>query len=456
MWNRPVAGLWLTALLCGCSVEHFRAETELFSDGSVDRSIWQPLDETQRKQWPTVAQGMQDERLQTELWGAFDFNRPKRKDGKPANPKDDGVSARGKFASVKEIPEHYRKEASPGPPAATLQRKVEREDFVFVTEHRWEETLTDCVKLEEIPAARRALIDFVIPLFVETLRQELEPDCDVSALEPWLRDEGATWLDELISLYIDLSLRAGPSWVQDKSAKTQAEQRFQAINARHGLKSFDNEAIDRFVLDKAKQLIKQKDGTSMTEKLAAELASAISNSDSPQTPNRFERRSKKLITDKYSSEEIFQKQLHARLVPLIGLHSPFQFAPQEFDYRLIVPGFIVESNGELTSANRVRWRFAAAEAFPFGYSMRSRSLQSNDDIQRTILNDVPLKTGHDCERLVRLLRAKPEWLRVLQACVEQKSRQPLLDLRTRVLRRNDFTERLQFDDIGSLLKLEDN
>ena len=52
MSSRVFACLWLVVVSSGCSVEHYRAETELFFDGSVDRSIWQPLDEQQRKRWP--------------------------------------------------------------------------------------------------------------------------------------------------------------------------------------------------------------------------------------------------------------------------------------------------------------------------------------------------------------------------------------------------------------------
>ncbi len=334
MSSRVFACLWLVVVSSGCSVEHYRAETELFFDGSVDRSIWQPLDEQQRKRWPNVVGGIQDQRLQSEPWEMLDPNRPKGNDVKPSHPKDSGTSARGRFGSVEEIPEHYHKEAPPGFPASTLQRKAEREDFVFVTEHRWEETLTDCVKLEEIPHARRSLIDFVVPILVETLRQELEPDYDVSAVEPWLRDEGATWFDELISLWIDLSLRHEQPWLQDKGLKSQAEQRLAAVNARHGLKDLENETLERFCRDKAGQLLRRKDGTPISDEFATELVRDVLKSDSKESPNRFEHRGKKIIDDKYSSEEVFKKQLQARVVPIVGLHPLLDLRPQHFDYRL--------------------------------------------------------------------------------------------------------------------------
>lgn len=453
MLSRVVACVWIVVVSCGCSVDHFRAETELFPDGSVDRSIWQPLNEEQRKRWPEVRDGIADERLQSEPWAVFDINRPKQKDGKPNHPKNNGSSARGRFGSVEEIPEHYRKEAPPGFPDSTLKRKVEREDFVFVTEHRWEETLTDGVKLEDIPAARKELINFMVPITAETLRQELEPEYDVSAVEPWLRDEGAIWLDELVSLWIDLCLRNDRPWLEDKELKSQAEKRFHAVNARHGLKDLEKETQERFCRDKAKQLIRNKDGTLITDEFATKLARELMERESKETPNRFVRRRDKLIEDKYGSDKVFQDQLWARTAPIVGLHS-FSIPPQDFDYRLTMPGHVVASNGELVSSNRVRWRFDASRAFPFGYSMRCRSLQPNDANQRGVFKNVPIKTSNDCQRLVRLLRSKPEWHDVLLKCVEEKSRQPLLDLHTKVLHRNDFPERLKFDDLAELLHLE--
>ena len=120
MTSRVFACLWFIVVSSGCTVEHYRAETELFPDGSVDRSIWQPLDEQQRKRWPEVREGIQDERLQSEPWEALDHNRQK------LHPKSSGTSARGRFGSVEEIPEHYRREAPPGLPDSTLKRKAER------------------------------------------------------------------------------------------------------------------------------------------------------------------------------------------------------------------------------------------------------------------------------------------------------------------------------------------
>ena len=450
MTPRIAAACLCVVFASGCvSAEHFRAETLLRSDGSVDRAIWQPRDKAQHEHWDEVRSGVRDERLQSELWEVVDNSQPKGPDGKTAKPQDYYTSARGRFASAEKIPEHYRKEAPKGLPASILKRKVERDDFVFVTEHRWEETLTDCVHLDDIPAARRELVDLAVPIIVESLSSELGTDYDVSEVERWLRDEGATWFDELTALFIDLVMRK----LWPANPHKEAEQRLIAVNRRHGLENLDRKTVEHFAESKVKRLVKRRDGQMLDEKLVAEIVRWITfqSEELGQPKNRFSQSAERFIKAKYQSDDVFQEQAHSRVARILGLHHPVIFTRQEFDYRLTVPGFVVETTGELTTDNRVRWRFDAGQAFPFGYAMRCRSLQPNEASQRAVFNDVILKSRNDCERLVRLLKAKPEWRETLATCVTEKSRQPLLDLRKKI--RNDLKARLQFEDLESLLRL---
>ena len=447
----------IAACLCmvfasGCVTEHFRAETVLFPDGGIDRAIWQSLDKEQHQQWDEVRDGIQDERLASELWKLTD-DALKGPDGKPA-PKNRGVTACGHFKSAEQIPNHYRREAPPGLSDALLKRKAERDDFVFVTEHRWEETLTDCVQLEDIPVARRSLVDLVVPIIVEPLRVELGADYDVSAVELWLRGEATLWFDELSALFLELGVTKSLDWDSDKAAKERAEKRLAAINRRHGLLNTDHETIENFAADKVRKLIQRRDGTALDDELVATIVrwATLEKEAQGQPENRFEKRTRQWIEVTYGSEDFFRELCYARVGCLIGLHQGL-VQPQDFDYRLTVPGFVVETTGELTSDNRVRWQFDAKEAFPFGYAMRCRSLQPNEANQRAVFNEVVVKNRDACERLVRLLKAKPEWRETLATCVTEKSRQPLFDLRKKVRNRNDFKERLQFDDLESLLKL---
>lgn len=314
---RIAASLWILVATSGCLTEYFRAETTLLPDGSVDRVIWQSLDKEQHQQWQEVRSGIQDQRLESELWELAN-NTLKDKDGKPSNPKEQGTTARGHFASAEQIPEHYRKAAPAGLPASTLKRKSEQEDFVFVTEHRWEETLTDCVQLEDVPAARRELIDLVVPIIVETLSQELGSNYDVSEVERWLRDEGATWFDELTALFLDLAARN--NWPQntDKSLKQQAEQRLAKVNLRHGLANLEEETIKKFGEAKVKQLVKRRDDKSLDDQMAAEIFRRVLSPEEGKSKGRFEQRAEEVIKSKHPSEEAFKEQLLTRFARIAG------------------------------------------------------------------------------------------------------------------------------------------
>lgn len=451
MTSRIAACLWIVVVSAGCSVEHFRAETVLKSDGRVERAIWQSsLSEEQQKLWPEVKVGEPGKRLDWD-WGDV---LPRGGEAKPKAPnaKDGYVFARGEFAAAEQIPEHYRKQEGDDGPATTLRRKVERDDLIFLTEHRWEETLNDIVKLEDIPAARRELIDLLVPVAVETLREVLNADHDVSAAETLLRDEGARWLEELVALYLDLSLRSSTRWMVDKELKREAESRLEAINRRHGLKSLESDAIRQFGIAKIRQVIKRRDGKPLDDRLPDEILRWLLNEaeekDDPE--NRFKQTVQSVIQIKHGSKEAFEKQFSLSLVRMVGLFHPLQ-TKQHFDDRLTMPGFVVETNGELLSENHVRWRFEASQAFPFGYAMRCRSLEPNEVNQRIVFGKVLLKSHDQCEKFSRLLKAKPEWRETLQKCVSEKSKQPLLDLRREMLDKNDVDEQFKMKALAELL-----
>ncbi len=453
MAPRIAVWLWIVVVSSGCSVEHFRAETVLKSDGRIERAIWQSsLNEEQQKLWPEVKVGEPGKRLDWDWGDAL----PRGGEAKPKAPnaKDGYVFARGEFASAEQIPEHYRKQEHEDGPTATLRRKVERDDLIFLTEHRWEESINDIVKLEDIPAARRELVDLLVPVAVETLKEVLEPDHDVTAAETLLRDEGARWLEELVALYLDLSLRSSTRWMVDKELKREAESRLEAINRRHGLKSIESDAIRRFGIAKIRQVIKRRDGKPLDDRLPEEILHWLLNEaeeqDDPE--NRFKQTVQSVIQTKHGSKEAFQKQVYSCVVRMVGLFHPLQ-TKQHFDDRLTMPGFVIETNGELLSENRVRWRFDAAQAFPFGYAMRCRSLEPNEVNQRIVFGNVLLKTHDQCEKFARLLKAKPEWRETLQKCVAEKSKRPLLDLRREVLDNNDVDERFKFNALALLLDL---
>ncbi len=449
MWRLQAVVLSVLLSCVGCSAEYFRAETELKSDGQVTRVICQPtLREDQRPGWDVRFVEFNDE-LESE---DRSLDQMKLKVVKPPNPrKDDGrnryILARGEFPSVDKIATHYQRSVDDKGPAAKLQPRLERHNFVFVTEQVWEETLTDIVRLDDIPAARRELVELIVPLFLKVLRHELGNAHDLTAVNDWLRDEGAKWFEELVWLYVDLSIRHGCHWPLEGEAKQLAESRLNEINRRHGLTGLEQEDLRKFMTETLRRLVKTKEGKPLSDELIAKVlrATKLEELADENVPDPIER----VIVEEFGSEEAFQKRLAAFVVRIVGVHHPLQ-APQQFDFRLKVPGFIAETNGKLLPGCQVHWRFTATEAYPFGHVMRCRSLEPNTVEQEAAFGKVVIATPEGCQKFVSLVKSSSDWLEPLRECVEQKSRKPLIDLRNQVQEDDDGVKQ-QFGELFKLL-----
>ena len=144
--------LLVCTALCGCGVEYYESETTLYSDGSVERAVYQPQSKT-----PKAAQ---DRRLWEQVTYASEICLEERgqsiRELPPAAPdKDhDYFAAWGRFASADKIPDYFTLSIPDGSKAGRLQRQSSRIDHVFVIEHRWEETLTDIVTFADMRTAR--------------------------------------------------------------------------------------------------------------------------------------------------------------------------------------------------------------------------------------------------------------------------------------------------------------
>src|SRR5205823_10514557 len=84
-------------------------------------------------------------------------------------------------------------------------------------------------------------------------------------------------------------------------------------------------------------------------------------------------------------------------------HFFIAFGDARFDYSLTLPGKIVAANGEILSAQRVRWRFPTYHAFPFGYPMTCRSLLPLMERQKPLLGRALLVSREDMLQFVELV-----------------------------------------------------
>jgi len=86
---------------------------------------------------------------------------------------------------------------------------------------------------------------------------------------------------------------------------------------------------------------------------------------------------------------------------MTGLYFPLRFqlfvGPPEYEFAIVLPGDLVETNGTGTKAGRTRWKFTGAGLFPDGYEMRARSILIDRDAQKKLLGRVAI--DHELQAL---------------------------------------------------------
>lgn len=260
----------------GC--DEYRLETILYSDGSVDRAIYQPEKDTPAEarkadRWRQVTFAPPPDKAVKEGWSGLIRDLPI----KWPNNERPYLAAWGRFPSPEHIPDHV---AFPPPegskvPKGKLVRSYRRNDYLFVVEHRWREALTDVVALEDMRKARHELADLALQVGEDIFNEAVGPDYDSSALFKWLRSEGKMILAEFTEArFVQYAVRKG------KDRWPAFKENLADIFARHGLvlkpqgKWLDDknaeEALDKFCVSQIVRGVRvKKTGTAVDRETAA-------------------------------------------------------------------------------------------------------------------------------------------------------------------------------------------
>lgn len=454
MLCRFVSVIGLVAIV-GCTTECYRAETTLHSDGSVTRTIYQPggsISSNPETPGPWRSVRLADSPASGTWTGSID--------DVPATDEEPGPSyivAKGKFATVDKLPSHYVRKSKDRKHKSRLVRKSARNDYVFVVEHSWSETLTDTVTLDGIRKARRELATLLISVADDTLREGL-PDHDASKLIAWLKSEGTEWFAESVDLYVDSAVRAKLHKLSTDEARKQTKKDFAKLCAKHGLKKLKEKVFVAFVERKLKSLLRKKDGSPPSDFAVQSILYWLNikedktrlDDDEAKTP--LEQANESIIQRKHGGKEAFDKRMTSLTERIVGLYGPFSHCEQ-FDYRMTMPGRIVETTGTFDDDATVTWSFNGGEVFPFGYSMRCRSLEAKDKLQKKLLGGTPLAGRKSLTKYIDIIAADDELRRTLRDCVKKGNLDPLREYRTvlDIKKEEDKLERLT--ELWALLKL---
>ncbi len=351
--NRTVFVAMLGLCCAGCNPESFRAETRLLPDGSVERSVYQPLrrapdDARQSREWSSTHRTR-------EVKSAADRQLPIdeliRRFGKPA---DEGLPsdywmAKGKFADVKAIPNHLVFKAPDGLKDGRLVRQLERKDWGVVTEWTWNETLTDSFTFADHRKARSDAVEMAVPIIVAACAETWGPEYDLKEFERWLRGDAASCFQELCDVVLEWGLdKHKHSW---ESPVLLAK--FDEVFQKHGLHLFDAEhkplkdeetkqRLEEFISKVLRQHVRDRKG----EPLANDhLRDALSGSEETRLSRALER----VAHAKYGGKERLQEHLNRLGIRLFGLYCwpPLFRDSQSFDYRMDVAGFVLKTNATL-------------------------------------------------------------------------------------------------------------
>lgn len=446
--SRPLTRSLAAALLVGgvlslgCQTNVYRSETVLHDDGSVDRAVYQPdndaFPEAARKDalWKQTTYAPNPDALKKMNFMGAISELPIQK------PKNEGVpyyAGWNSFKSAKDVPEHYLKKAPPKSdlPDAKLVRDYARTDYGLVTEHRWSETLTDIVTLDGMRKARDELADLAIVLFADTFQEAYGKDWDGSGLVKWLRDEARPWWAEMTDYVYTYCLN------HKETGGEGLKEGLRAICARHGLVlkaqkegaekgDEPNWALADFALTVLCKTVKsKKDGKPLNPYTAMlwleDLGRDAEPKEAGQKPGVFNAALKKVVEAKYGGKDAASEQVTFLVARILGLHFPDAiFQPAKFEYTMTVPGDVIETNGELLAANKVKWEFPVELAYPQGYTMTVRSLTVDEELRKQLFKDDTLKDVKSRQRYAYTMKWGPEGLRQAMAeCRKQKSLAPL-------------------------------
>jgi hypothetical protein len=401
----------------------FQIETVIHPDGSCDRMIWQPKEKF-----------LPDQALKPK-WNAR-WKTVADASGRPGGARswasDDELKyfiARGTFTSPREIPPHYHYADPEVPDAGSseLERTYERKDYGFVVEYRWQEKLTNIVTLPGFMKGRDEVLDMLLPACTDAIERIFGKDYDVSRFVTFIRSDVRRFLENVSIVWYDAAVRGRIGDDHGKLDSAFMNRVFQEVErlgldpklvAQASTATPDEQASSQAANALFSRLIvrhfRHRNGNSVTTDEANKLVAAISKNHLYEGAIREQT---KRMNDLFTGED--QKRFKRALIRMMGLYPSLSFlfaggAP-EYDFTIVLPGEIIESNGTGLRAGRTRWKFNGAETFPDGYDMKARSIWIDRDGQQKILGRVVIDDEAKAMEFMELAGSEGPLMEALRA-----------------------------------------
>jgi hypothetical protein len=446
-------------LTTGCGQRFYRAETQIEPNGRVTRAIYQPAEDTPAAAradgaWQHLSYAAE---VRPDRWrgGIHDLPEAALDRDHPY------LVAWGEYASPAKMPGHYLKPSPQGLPDGKLVVDYQREDLVLVVEHRWKETLTDVVTLDDLRASRQQLIKLMIPIAGKCLEVGLGPEYDTSGVVDWLKTTGAAMFADLTDAFYDAGTRGElpPSdrWqssLADVCAKYNLilrDDKGRVLDTDHA-----REALAVYIEGVLRDNLVRRDGREIPQQVIDDLLEWLNIKDRYHSGNpqlaRLDGLARKVILDQYGSDEAFQQVFIPLASRIFGLYRVEVLGPpRKFHYAMEMPGEIVHTNGLITGDRSVQWTFEAVQAYPFGYTMECRALAPQSAVQQELLGREPLTSREAMLAYAGAIRRDIILREALRTCVKRRTFDPLFTMRERIATEKGDTS--HFDVVIGLLGL---
>lgn len=424
--------LTAVSLLSGCTPEHHRWQTVVNEDGSLVRTISRPISGTPDK--IETAENWETRRFHKDMdrsiWPER-ITRQRIDSAKPEYEKGlDYFVARGEFESLDKVPQHYRFQLDESELISELKHELIVNDYGLVKEYVWSEEITDVVRPEDIPAARRELIELLATVVREGLQNGLGNDYDTSRLIRWIENEGQQLVEEFTLLLHSREFRQ-----LDEDSR---QDRFNEIAAKYGITELSDEGLQRFARKRLEAGVKRKDGKPLPPEIIDALVPdpVKEEENTEDRPNQYQEALQDAWKKHVGDDKEKPNRVQILLARQVGVHGvPLAGPPQEFDVWLKLPGEILETNGVVDEEGFLKWSFDKDDIWPSGYRMTARSVFPVRIRNSQVLRKEKLGLQDEVLAFLKLVKSDEELNETVQLCLAQNTLSPLETLEK--LRRND-------------------
>lgn len=428
----------------GCKTGFYHTQTTWNEDGSIDRAVLQPgALPGDEKEWDgTTHSNELDHKFQGEI-----RDLPRLREG--------GYSVAWKNADTWEgLPQHYLKKAAESDAKSEFERTASRTDYGLVMEYQWREVLTDVVRLSD---ARQALVEATElggDAAAGIVGEALGDGYDASELEGWITGDGRKWLLELFDVIYDAAVRREKDEDEIKKSIAAVCRRFGLnVTLRAEREDADEDELRRYLTELFRRAIRKTNGDAIDEPTLETLVGAITGEDKPRY-KKLDDRLQDAINNYKAAWPGGSEALDAKVGPLMtrifGVHGAILQAPEEFRFRMDVPGEIVETNGRIQKGGQVQWQFSGTDAWPRGFAMEVRSLDPQEKMLKILAGKKFQSTPRNLLRIVEIVGDDEPLQRTLRECHKKIASAPLEKFRDSLPEESD--ERGRVNKLLFLLK----